>query len=101
MAAIPGSTFGVFGAAGAAAAINEAIKASGAIVQVEPQQFLSLLSKTESPLVVTAQSTFFRTRYKYLTSYKGLIFYTKSATPLELSMSVEVITAKKVSIPEY
>jgi hypothetical protein len=41
------------------------------------------------------------TRYKYLTSYKGLIFYTKSPVPLELSMSVEVITAKKVSVPEF
>jgi len=58
MAAIPVGTYGAFGAAGAAAAINEAIKASGAIVQVEPQQFLSLLSKTESPLVVTAKTTF-------------------------------------------
>ena len=101
MAGIPAGTYGAFGAAGAAVAINEAIKASGAIVQVEPEQFLGLLSKTESPLVVMAKTTFFRTRYKYLTSYKGLIFYAKSATPLELSMAVEVITAKKVSIPEY
>ena len=101
MAGIPAGTYGAFGAAGAAAAINEAIKASGAIVQVEPEQFLRMLSKTESPLVVTAKTTFFRTRYKYLTSYKGLIFYAKSATPLELSMGVEVITAKKVSVPEY
>ena len=101
MAGLPGGTYGVFGAVGAAAAINEAIKASGPIVQVEPEQFLRLLSKTESPLVVTAATTFLRTRYKYLTSYKGLIFYAKSATPLELSMSVEVITAKKISIPEF
>ena len=101
MSAIPAGAYGAFGAAGAAAAINEAIKASGAIVQVEPEQFLRLLSQTESPLVVTAKTTFLRTRYKYLTSYKGLIFYAKSATPLELSMGVEVITAKKVSIPEY
>ena len=101
MAGIPVGTYGAFGAAGAAVAINEAIKASGAIVQVAPEQFLRLLSNMESPLVVTAKTTFFGTRYKYLTSYKGLIFYAKSATPLELSMSVEVITAKKVSIPEY
>ena len=101
MVGIPGGTYGVFGGVGAAVAINEAIKASGAIVQVEPEQFLRLLSKTESPLVVTARRTFFVTRYKYLTSYKGLIFYAKSAVPLELSMNVEVITAKKVSVPEY
>ncbi len=101
MTAMPAGTYGVFGAVGAAVALNEAIKASGAIVQVEPEQFLRLLSKAESPLVVTAKTTFLITRYKYLTSYKGLIFYAKSPTPLELSMAVEVITAKKVSIPEY
>ena len=71
MAAIPAGTYGAFGAVGAAAAINEAIKAFGAIVQVEPSQFLKLLSKIESPLVVTARTSFFVTRYKYLTSYKG------------------------------
>ena len=101
MAGIPFGTYGAFGVAGAAAAINEAIKASGAIVQVEPEQFSKLLSRTESLLVVTAKTTFLRTRYKYLTSYKGLIFYAKSATPLELSMGVEVITAKRISVPEY
>jgi len=101
MAGIPAGSYGAFGAAGTAVAINEAIKASGPIVHVGPEQFLKLLTKIESPLVVTAKSSFLVTRYKYLTSYKGLIFYTKSAVPLELSMSVEVITAKKVSVPEF
>ncbi len=72
MAGMPAGTYGAFGGAAAAAAINEAIKASGAIVQVKPEQFLELLSKIELPLVVTAKTSFFVTRYKYLTSYKGI-----------------------------
>ena len=100
MAGIPAGSYGAIGAAGAAVAVNEAIKACGPVVQVAPEQFLRVLAKIEAPLVVTATSTFFRTRYKYLTSYKGLIFYTKSKDPLEMSMSVETISAKKISVPE-
>lgn len=37
-------------AAAMAAAIARAIKASGAIVQVEPEDFLVILSKAENPL---------------------------------------------------
>ena len=100
MAGIPAGSYGAFGAVAAAAAANEAIKACGPVVQVKPEQFMRVLAKIEEPLVVTAVSTFFRTRYKYLTSYKGLIFYTKSNEPLQMSMSVETISAKKISVPE-
>jgi len=37
--------------AGAAAAIARAIKASGAIVRLEPPDFLAIVSKSKSPLV--------------------------------------------------
>ena len=100
MAGIPAGSYGAFGTVAAAAAANEAIKACGPVVQVEPEQFMRVLTKIEEPLVVTATSTFFRTKYKYLTSYKGLIFYTKSNDPLQMSMSVETISAKKISVPE-
>jgi len=87
------------GAAGAAAAIAQAIKASGAIVRVEPTDFMTILDKVENPLVVHSESKFFSTKYHYLTSYKGLIFYTKSVTSLMLRPSVEIIRAKSIWIP--
>ncbi len=87
------------GAAAAAAAIANAIKASGAIVNVESTDFTTILEKSDRPLVVCSESKFLSTKYHYLTSYKGLIFYTKSATPLMLRPSVEIIHAKKIWIP--
>ncbi len=48
-------TNGAAGAAAEAAAIAQATKASGAIVRVEPPDFMTILSKTEKPLVVMAQ----------------------------------------------
>ncbi len=66
----------VAGAAGAAAAIAVALKAMGPIICVEPQDFLGILEKAEKPLVVQSPSGLM-TKYKYLTSYKGLTFFTK------------------------
>ena len=87
------------GGAAAAAAIAEAIKASGAIVRVEQNDFMTILQRIENPLVVHAEGGFFSTNYQYLTSYKGLTFYTKTQTPLILSSQVELVRAKKIWIP--
>ena len=86
-------------AAAAAAAIAEAIKASGAIIRVESTDFETILNKVDNPLVVYSESRFISTKYHYLTAYKGLIFYTKTATPLMLRPSAEVIHAQKIWIP--
>lgn len=91
-------TAGAEGAA-AAAAIANAIKASGAIVRVEPQDFLAILSRSQAPLVVTAPGGLFQGKYNYLTSYKGLAFFTKSSEPLMLGGNVEVVQAGKIWIP--
>ncbi len=86
-------------AAGVAAAIAQAVKASGAIVSVKPQDFLSILHKMERPLVVTAEERFLGTVYKYLTSYRGLIFFTKTKEELHLPGDMELVIAKKIWIP--
>jgi len=87
------------GAAGAENAIAEAIKASGAIVRVEPDDFEAILDKTEAPLVVAAQGGVFKTKYHYLTPYRGLIFYTTTPEPLALPRKAELITARKIWVP--
>ncbi len=81
------------------AAIADAIKASGAIVSVEPGDFEVILEKTEAPLVVCAQGAVFTTKYHYLTAYKGLIFYTKTRIPLLLPPKAELIHAGKIWVP--
>ncbi len=87
-------------AAGAgAAAIAQAVKASGAIVRVEPDAFLALLWRSETPLVVVAAGGFFSTTYKYLMSYKGLAFYTRSADRLDLGGDVEIVEASQIWVP--
>jgi hypothetical protein len=93
---------GAAGAAGAAAAaIAQAIKASGVIVHVEPEDFLSILGRQPGALVVHATGGFFffRTNYRYLTSYKGLAFFTSSSSPLDLPSGTELIQAKAIWIP--
>jgi hypothetical protein len=77
----------------------QAVKASGAIVRVLPETFTSLVSKSKEPLVVTAMGGVFRKGHQYLTSYKGLFFFTNSPTPLQFSGSVEMVTAKTIWVP--
>ena len=84
--------------AAAAAAISNAIKASGAIVQVEPAEFLKILEKADKPLVVHSPPGFF-TKYKYITGYKGLVFFAQCSSPLMLPAKAEVMTAKKIWVP--
>jgi len=86
-------------AAAAAAAISRAIKASGAIVRLEPEDFTRILSRTTKPLVVIAKGGLFKSNFQYLTAYKGLIFYTKSSTELLLPGDVEIISAREIWIP--
>ncbi|MCA1566685.1 MAG: hypothetical protein LC803_13785 [Acidobacteria bacterium] len=86
--------------AAAMTAIANAIKASGVVVNVKPEDFAAIVSRTERPLVVTSEGGFFSTSYKYLTSYKGLAFYTKARAPLALPADAEVVRAQGISIPQ-
>ena len=87
-----------FGAIQAVNAIN-ATKAMGSIVTVEAAEFLDILGKTEKPLVVHSPSGFM-TKNKYLTSYKGLVFFTKTKDEILIPKTAEIVNAKKISIPE-
>ncbi|HVF86871.1 MAG TPA: hypothetical protein VM866_04745 [Pyrinomonadaceae bacterium] len=86
-------------AAGAAAAIANAIKASGVVVRVNSIDFQTILRKSEKPLVIYAEGGFFSTYYQYLTSYKGFAFVTKAGEPIMLPVGVEIIKAGKIWLP--
>jgi hypothetical protein len=86
-------------AAAAAAAIANAIKASGAIVNIESRDFEAILKRVDAPLVVCAQSGVFSAKHHCLTSYKGLLSYTRTQTPLPLPGGAESVNASKIWIP--
>lgn len=85
--------------AAAAAAIANAIKASGVVVQVTPADFHTILSKIEKPLVLYAKGGFFSTKHQYVVSYRGFAFFTKSSEPILLPTGVETIAVKKIWVP--
>lgn len=91
------------GAAGAAAAagvvVAQAIKASGAIVEVSPADFMNLMDQVEEPLIVVSQGGTFKKYYQYLAGYQGLVFYTKSPDMLQFIEGAQVVQAKKIWIP--
>jgi hypothetical protein len=68
-------------------------------VSVEPDVFLRILRRQPEPLVIHATGGFFSTNYQYLTSYKGLAFFTKSPNLLDLPSGSEVVRAKYIWVP--
>lgn len=90
---------GAAGAAAAAAAVARAIKASGTIVQLEPDEFGRLLNQNSQGLVVHAPGGFFSARHKYLMSHKGFVFATSTREPMQLPGTCQVVEARKIWIP--
>lgn len=88
------------GATAAIAALVNAIKASGIFISVTEEDFMAVLRRMEAPLVVHAEGGFLKKKHKYITSYKGLAFYTKVDQPLYLPRGTEVIEARKIWVPE-
>ena len=86
-------------AAAAAAAVARAVKASGAIVKVAPEEFQKLLDQNTQGLVVHAAGSFFSRRHKYIMGYKGLAFYTSAREPLTVPRACQVVEAKRIWIP--
>lgn len=87
-------------AAGVAAAIANAVKASGAIVQVEPEDFIKALALEDKPVVVHALGGVINKHHRYIAGVRGLAFYTKSDRPLEFLTSVHLFAARKIWIPD-
>jgi hypothetical protein len=86
-------------AGAAAAAIVQAIKASGVIVRVEPGEFSKLMNRANDPLIVFAEGGLFTKNYQYLMSYKGIAFFTKSSDFLPLPSGAELVTAGRIWVP--
>lgn len=85
--------------AAAAVAVAQAIKASGAIVRLEPREFQRLINKMESPLVVRNQGGMGKRTFQYLVGYRGLVFHTKTQERLHFPSGTEMLEARKIWIP--
>src|SRR5262245_3769690 len=79
------------GAAAAAAAQIQAVKASGASVEVTPETFGALVSRGSEPLVIRSRGGFFGRPYLYLSPYRGVVLGARADQPVELPGDAEVI----------
>ncbi|MEN1680702.1 MAG: hypothetical protein AAGJ46_14020 [Planctomycetota bacterium] len=82
------------------ATVTQATRASGVIIRLGESEFLAVVQRAEAPMVVTATTGMFSKKHQYLTSYKGLAFYTKADTPLPLPPTCELVQAKGIWVPD-
>ena len=80
-------------------AMMQAIKASGVLVRIEPDVFMTIVRRAEAPLVIRADGGLFAKKHQYLTSYKGFAFFTKTDTELPMPPTAEVMKARSIFIP--
>ncbi len=69
----------------------------GTGVRVRCEDFVNILSKNPEPLVIVTAEGFFTKLYKYVTAYKGFVFFTESLDRLDFDSTVEVIYAQSIS----
>ena len=70
---------------------------SSLLVRLASDEFAKFLSRIKEPLVVVVEGDRY---YHYLTSHKGLPFYTESFEPLPLPPTAEVVNAEGMSLPD-
>ncbi|MEO0970721.1 MAG: hypothetical protein AAFX80_20955 [Cyanobacteria bacterium J06639_18] len=69
----------------------------GTGVHVKCEDFITILSKSEAPLVIMTAEGLFTKIYKYATAYKGFVFFTESLDKLNFSKEIELIQALSLS----
>jgi hypothetical protein len=65
---------------------------AGLVVRINADALLTILSRGQSPLVVVAETGLLKSKFKYLTNYKELNFYTESSKPIDLPADAEIVT---------
>ena len=84
-----------------AAAIANAIKASGAIVRLKEEDFIKMISRADNPVILVAKGGFMKKEFDYLSAYKGFILYVRTKKELNLPGDSEIISAQQIWIPSY
>jgi hypothetical protein len=87
------------GAAGAYAAVANAIKALGAIVRLKEEDFIKVISRSENSVIIVSRGGFMKKDFDYLAAYKGFIFYVRTKNEINLPGNAEIISAQQIWIP--
>jgi hypothetical protein len=87
------------GGGAAAAAIANAIKASGVIVKLKEEDFIKVISRAENPVVVVSRGGFMKKDFDYLLAYKGFVFFARTKEEINLPGTAEIIATQQIWIP--
>ena len=78
--------------------IENAVRAFGPMVEVEPGDFLKILSRIEKPIVIKGRCSIMSHKIRYLTSWQGL-YFTARCDELQLPANAVLIHARKIWLP--
>jgi hypothetical protein len=67
---------------------------SGVVITLETKEFERLLNQADKPLVVHQEPRWYSPQHRYLFSFRGMTFFTRSKSALRISKYADVVTAK-------
>lgn len=71
----------------------------GIVISVENDEFMRLMKQANDVIVIHQKPTWWQSYNRYLMSYRGMTFYTRSKEELVISKYSEVVTAKHFYAP--
>lgn len=72
----------------------------GPIIVIHEKQFREIVEKNPELLVITTFGGFPSGKHRYMISYKGFYFFTKSSSQLRLPESTEIMQVEEIAIPK-
>lgn len=74
-------------------------QAVGPIVFLDAAGFLDVVQKQNDLIVITADPTALLRKYRYITSYKGITFFTQTKEKITLPSNAYVISVEHLHMP--
>jgi hypothetical protein len=88
------------GAVIAAAAAERKRKALGGIICLEIDEFKKYAEKSGENLILYREPKTFSRKFKYITYYKGFLFYSTSKNKVNFIPQIEILKVKSIWIPD-
>ena len=72
---------------------------SSVVISVETDEFMRLLKEAGNPVVIHQPSKWWQPYNRYLLTYRGMTFYTRTKEELVISKYADTVQAKSFYVP--
>ena len=75
------------------------LKIEGPVLQVDRDEFITVLSKTYKAYVYHTKKGLFGSGHRYAVNWEGMTYYTDTKKPFEFTDYIRVVKVRKITLP--